>query len=557
MTKIKSNKDLLCGNNNFNRWLLLLHILFFNTLVILFQACQQKIGLFEPDDQIPQFPASTLIPLPVSYKSTDDLFNLSAETGIYIEPANEEIRDIGQYLADKLNPATGYEIQIQTASGIPTAGNIYLKTLNSEAGLGEEGYQLTITNNFITLVAYKPAGLFWGIQTIRQLLPSSIEYSTIQPGPWTLAGCTIRDYPRFSWRGAMLDVARHFFSVEDVKRYLDLMAYYKLNRFHLHLTDDQGWRIMIDSWPDLALTGGSTEVGGGMGGYYSKKEYADIVDFADQRYVVVVPEIDMPGHTNAALASYAQLNCNGMAPDLYTGTDVGFSSLCTDKEITYTFIDDVIREIAGLTTGSYIHIGGDEASLLGLIDYVEFITRIQTIVQSHGKQMIGWEEIAQTILDPSTITQHWYHDNLAISAAQQGVKVIMSPASRTYLDMKYDAFTPLGQSWAGYTDLQDAYTWDPVTQVNGLTDTDILGLEAPLWTETIETIDNIEFMAFPRLAGHAEIGWSPGTNRNWQEYKMRLAAHGGRLTAMDVDFYQSSKVPWYGLDEASQKVVYR
>ena len=210
----------------------------------------------------------------------------------------------------------------------------------------------------------------------------------------------IDDRPRFRWRGAHLDVSRHFFSVAEVKRYIDLISQYKVNVLHLHLSDDQGWRIAIDSWPRLTSVGGSTEVGGGPGGYYTKRDYRELVRYAAARYITVVPEIDTPGHTNAALASYAELNCDGIAPPLYTGIDVGFSSLCVDKEITYEFLDDVIRELAALTPGPYLHMGGDEAHSTEDADYVRFIERVQPIVAAHGKRLMGWEEIAQAPLLP-------------------------------------------------------------------------------------------------------------------------------------------------------------
>jgi len=375
------------------------------------------------------------------------------------------------------------------------------------------------------------------------MLPAGIEGPAEEAGEYQLATGRIRDYPRFGWRGMMLDVARHFFGVEEVKRLIDLMALYKLNRLHLHLADDQGWRIAIESWPNLAAHGGSTEVGGGPGGFYSQAEYAEIVGYAASRYIVVVPEIDMPGHTNAALASYAELNCDGVARPLYTGTEVGFSSLCIGKEITLRFVDDVVREIAALTPGPYFHIGGDEALATKSEDYVDFIERVQAIVQSYGKQVVGTEEIGQADLLPTSIAQHWATDQIQ-KAAQQRIKIVMSPATRIYLDMKYDDSTPLGLTWAGTVEVRDAYNWDPATQVEGVAEGDVLGVEALLWTETVETMDDIEFMTFPRLAGLAEIGWSPAAGRSWEEYRMRLGAHGGRWEAMGVDFYRSGQVPW-------------
>ncbi len=485
--------------------------------------------------------------MPVSITSSGGSFVLPSTADIYVEPGTAELTSIGQYLADKLNPSTGYGLQVLTTTGAPPNGNIYLTTAGGDPTLGDEGYQLTVTANLVTLVAYKPTGLFRGIQTIRQLLPAAVESATLQPGPWTMATGTVRDYPKFPWRGSMLDVARHFFSVTDVKRYIDLMAYYKLNVFHFHLTDDQGWRIMINSWPNLALYGGGTQVGGTCTDcYYTQAQYSDIVTYAQSRYITVVPEIDMPGHTNAALASYAELNCNGVAPARYTGTNVGFSSLCISKPITYTFVDDVIRELAALTPGAYMHVGGDEASSTTTADYVSFVSQVQTIVQAHGKQMIGWEEVAQiNDLSTTSVAQHWNTtDSFAPTAVQKGAKVLMSPANKAYLDMKYYHKTRLGQTWAGLINTQTGYEWDPTTIVSGVPGSSVLGVEAPLWTETIVTRSDMDYMAYPRLPGYAELGWSPVSGRNWSEYKVRLGSHGPRLTAMGVNFYRDTVVPW-------------
>ena len=289
-------------------------------------------------------------------------FLLTEATRIEVEPADEERMALGQYLAARLRTPTGFPLPVSAAAGVPAAGAIRLTTANPDATLGEEGYELRITAESVTLAAAQPAGIFHGLQTIRQLLPAAIEQATLQPGPWPLAAGTVRDQPRFAWRGAMLDIARHFFGVEILERYIDLLAYYKLNRLHLHLADDQGWRIVIDAWPQLALHGGSTQVGGGPGGYLTKAQYAGVVAYARARYITIIPEFDVPGHTNAALTSYPELNCNGVAPPLYTGTDVGFSSLCIDLPITERFVTEVVAELAALTPGPYLHMGGDEAA---------------------------------------------------------------------------------------------------------------------------------------------------------------------------------------------------
>ena len=349
--------------------------------------------------------------------------------------------------------------------------------------------------------------------------------------------------PEYEYRGAMLDVSRHFFGTEDVKHYIDLISSYKLNILHLHLSDDQGWRIEIKSWPNLTKIGGSTEVGGGKGGFYTQQQYSELVKYAQSRFVTIVPEIDMPGHINAALASYPELNPDNKAKDLYTGTKVGFSTLMTDKEITYKFVDDVIREISALTPGPYMHIGGDESHSTKKEDYIVFINKVQDIVAKYNKQMIGWADIAAAKLKPTTIAQFWQQkpDN-AIKAVKQGVKIIMSPATRIYLDMQYNSLSPLGLHWTGYIEADKAYDWNPATFVSGINKENILGIEAPLWTETITNFDDIEFMVFPRLLGVAELAWSSPENKSWNEYRNRLKTFDKRFEIMDINYYKSPKV---------------
>ncbi len=487
----------------------------------------------------------TVIPRPVSVQPAGGIFNLTAQSGIYVEAHTDETLAIGKYLAGKLGPSTGYKLLVQAATSQPGKGNIILSLEGADPSLGAEGYELTITPDQVSVLADQPAGLFYGIQTLRQLFPPSIDSDSVQAGPWAIGTGTIRDTPRYAWRGAMLDVARHFFSVRDVTRYIDLLAYYKINRLHLHLSDDQGWRIQINSWPNLSLYGGSLEVGGTPGGYYSQDDYVYIVNYARSRYITIVPEIDMPGHTIAALASYPELNCDGIAPELFTGIEVGFSSLCTSKDITYTFVENVIAEVAAITPGPYFHIGGDEAQATSLPDYIDFLQRVQAILQDVGKQMIGWEELGQIRLLPTTILQHWNPgDGFARESIQQGTKLIMSPAERAYLDMKYDPTTALGLEWAGDISVEKAYSWDPAGLVSGVTDTYILGVEAPLWSETLNTLDDVEYMAFPRVIGIAEIGWTPQSERDWYEYKVRLAKQGPRLEALGVNFYRSAEITW-------------
>jgi hexosaminidase len=469
-----------------------------------------------------------VIPKPVTMTPGTGAFVVRASSDVSVAPSTPETRRIAAALARTLGT------KVVTSVTPVTLG------LAGGARLGAEGYELTVTPSSVRLVAATPAGLFQGVQTLRQLLPVQ--------GPRRIPAVHIRDRPRYAWRGAMLDVARHFRSVRDVKRFVDLMALYKLNRLHLHLSDDQGWRIAIAKWPLLATHGGSSEVGGGKGGYYTQAQYEDLVRYAAARYVTVVPEIDMPGHVHAALSSYAKLGCDGKPSPLYTGIDVGFSSLCIGKPVTYDFVSDVVGELARLTPGAWIHIGGDEAMATKAADYVRFIDRVQSIVASYGKRMIGWEEIGRARLRSGTVVQHWNTDPaksaLSARAAEQGAKVIMSPAAHAYLDMKYDASTSLGLQWAGYTSVQDAYAWDPARTVPGVAAGDVLGVEAPLWSETVQSIRDAEYLAFPRLIGIAEIGWSPARGRSWADYRQRLGAQAPLLDSLRVNYYRAPEIPW-------------
>ncbi|MEU6578083.1 beta-N-acetylhexosaminidase [Streptomyces sp. NPDC046805] len=489
-------------------------------------------------------PLDRVVPAPASVAPGGSPYRITRDARIRVTDSHE-VRRVGEYLAGILRPSTGYPLPVTTDGG----GGIQLRL--KPGMFGAEGYRLDSGRGGVTITASAPAGLFHGVQTLRQLLPAAVEKKDVQPGPWTVAGGTIKDSPRYAYRGAMLDVSRHFFTVGQVKRYIDQLALYKVNKLHLHLSDDQGWRIAIDSWPRLAAYGGSTEVGGGQGGFYTKADYQEIVRYAASRYLEVVPEIDMPGHTNAALASYAELNCDGTAPPLYTGTNVGFSSLCVPKQITYDFVDDVIRELAALTPGRYLHIGGDEAHSTSHDDYVAFMDRVQPLVAKYGKTVIGWHQLTGAHPVPGALAQYWGLDGTSAAekaqvaqAAQAGTGLILSPADRIYLDMKYDENTPLGLHWAGYVEVQRSYDWDPGTYLPGAPSSAIRGVEAPLWSETVTKSTDIEYMAFPRIAGAAELGWSPAATHDWDRYKVRLAAQGPRWDALGITYYKSPQVPW-------------
>jgi hexosaminidase len=484
-----------------------------------------------------------IIPAPVSATVTPgERFEITAATPLHVNPGDDTATRLAEELAALLGRALDTPPRVQPTPGGPPAGAIHLATGASNPALGEEGYGLTVARDGVRLVSNRPAGLFYGFQTLRHLLPPGLEYEAARPRPVSLPAARVTDYPRYAWRGAMLDVARHFFDVDEVKRYIDLLALYKINRLHLHLSDDQGWRIEIASWPNLAKHGGSTAVGGGPGGYYTQADYAELVAYARDRFITIVPEIDVPSHINAALASYPELNCDGVAPPLYTGIEVGFSTLCVDKDVTYRFLDDVVREIAAITPGPWFHLGGDEVKKLTPEQYARFIERMQGIVQAHGKVAVGWDEIVHAKLLPTTIVHHWRPgEKLPIPG---GTPIVLSPANRVYLDMKYHAGTTLGLNWAGNVDVEAAYAWDPASLLPGVSETAILGVEAPLWSETLTRIDDIEYMAFPRLPAVAEVAWSPGAGRRWSEFRERLGAQAPLWSALGINAYWSPAVDW-------------
>ncbi|MEW2389719.1 beta-N-acetylhexosaminidase [Streptomyces venezuelae] len=495
-------------------------------------------------------PLGQVVPVPLAAEPGGAGYEITAKTRIRVGKGNAEERRVAEYLAELLRPSTGYRLPVTSDTG---SDGIRLRISAEPANkaLGDEGYRVISARGSLTITSWSGAGLFHGVQTVRQQLPAAVEKKTKQRGPWRIAGGTVKDMPRYGYRSTMLDVSRHFFTVDQVKRYIDQAALYKMNKLHLHLSDDQGWRIAIDSWPRLAAYGGSTQVGGGKGGYYTKAQYKEIIDYAASRYLEVVPEIDMPGHTNAALASYADLNCNGVAPPLYTGTEVGFSSLCVKKDVTYDFVDDVIRELAAMTPGKYLHIGGDEAHSTSHEDFVAFMDKVQPIVAKYGKTVMGWHQLAGANPAKGAVAQYWGYDRTGaaereevVNAAKNGTKLLLSPADRAYIDHKYTKDTPLGLSWAGYVEVQRSYDWDPATYLQGAPADAVIGVEAPLWTETLSTPAHLDYMAFPRLPGIAELGWSPAATHDWDTYKVRLAGQAPRWDALGIGYYASPQVPW-------------
>ena len=483
-----------------------------------------------------------VVPAPASVRlTTPDSFAFDSTTAFLVESDHPEVHRTATLLANILRPSTGFALPV--VRGAATGRFVALRIDGARAALGAEGYELQVWRDSARITAREPAGLFRGTQTLRQLLPFQVESHMRLNRRWTLPAVNVLDAPRFAWRGAMLDVARHFFTVDEVKQYIDLLALYKLNIFHIHLADDQGWRIEIASRPALAQKGSVTEVGGGPGGYYTQEQYSEIVRYAAERYITVVPEIDMPAHTNAALVAYPELSCSKRPTALYTGIDVGWSAFCPDREDVFALIDDIVREIAALTPGPWFHIGGDEVEVLSHEQYERFVQRAQDIVAKYGKRAVGWEEIGRTRLRPGTLVQNWRTDSAGPSTSQ-GARIIVSPGTKMYLDMKYTAATELGLRWAGLIEVRSTYDWDPATYMKGATEQDMVGLEAPLWSETIRNITAAQYLAVPRLPALAEVGWTPQAVRTWESFRRRLGAHAPRWRLLGINYYPSPQIAW-------------
>ena len=466
------------------------------------------------------------IPLPQEIKSSNSFLLANELSSIQIKVKSERINFVVEDFKKFWKEQTSYEIAINNSL------NENLKSIKLELSpsseISKEFYQLRINKKGIEIISNTEEGLYRGLTTLRQV----VIFSNIKNNIKTFSTGIINDFTSYGYRGSMMDVARHFFDVEDVKRYIDILSLYKFNFFHLHLSDDQGWRIEIKKWPKLTTVGGEKEVGGTNGGFYTQKEYKELVNYAHNKFIIIIPEIDVPGHTNAALASYSELNCDGISPEIYTGTEVGFSSLCAKRKETYTFLKDVVNEISILTKGPYFHIGGDESYKTSKEDFIQIIDSVISYVHKNNKTPITWDNKVKN----AEIAQFW---NLSsdLVALKKTKKIIYSPADKAYLDMKYDSLSKFGLNWAGYSSVKNAYEWDPkiiATQLN-LNKIDILGIEAPIWSETISSFDELAYLVFPRLLGHSEIGWTSYEKRKWEAYIQRLEKHKIYLKSIDIE----------------------
>tara|TARA_R110002050_G_scaffold298901_1_gene463112 strand:+ start:52323 stop:53942 length:1620 start_codon:yes stop_codon:yes gene_type:complete len=508
-----------------------------------FVACQQekkKVINFPMTD----LSTENLIPRPLKITPTNSAFGLDKNTIIYTSQNAAGFPEVGKFLSEKIKWQTDLDLAVNSTTKATTQRIIFINQSDSTEFSSKEGYDLYISQDSIILNAKTAEGAFRGIQTLRQIIPEVSNDTLSENKMWLIPTGKIIDYPNFEYRGSMLDVARHFFSIDDVKKYIDVLAYYKINTLHLHLADDQGWRIEIKSWPKLTEIGGSSEVGGGPGGFYTQEEYKDLVAYAAKHFITIVPEIDMPGHTNAASVAYPILNGNGKTPKIYTGTEVGFSTFDTRKDTVYSFIDDVVREISAITPGPYFHAGGDESHVTKKKDFIYFVSKVDKIVKKYGKRMIGWDEIVHADIDTTAIAQFWANEDNAKLAVEKGLKIILSPGKKAYLDMQYDTLSKYGLHWAGYIPVDTGYVWTPERYVQGINKENILGVEAPLWSETISNMDELEYLAFPRMIGYSELSWSIEENRNWDDYKVRLGNQAPYLDKMNVKYYPSKLIDW-------------
>ncbi|CAH0220234.1 beta-N-acetylhexosaminidase [Plantibacter cousiniae (nom. nud.)] len=497
----------------------------------------------------------SLLPRPVS-QTTDASappFRLSADSVIRTDPS---VATTARILADALRTSTGFALPVETNGTeevVDSAGTDITLSIDPRLSTTSGAYRLTAAASGVEIVGADADGVHHGTQTLRQLLPAANWAPTAGAQDWIISATVIDDAPRFAYRGAMLDVARHFFTVAQVQRFIDQIAALKLNHLHLHLTDDQGWRLEIAGWPELTGIGAATAVGGGTGGSYSADDYRAIIEYAADRRVTIVPEIDVPGHTNAVLSAYPDLNPDGVAREPYTGTEVGFSSLDIHAESTYTFLEDVFTQLAAMTPGPYLHLGGDEALATTEEDFLHFARRVSELVATTGKTAIAWHEFgASRDLDPGTIGQYWNyvspedgHADKLRSFVDQGGRVIMSPADAAYLDMQYPDVATAGLTWAdGPTSVERSAVWEPTEIVEGVGEQDILGVEAPLWTETVADVQTLEFLVFPRVASIAEIGWSERRAPDWSDFRVRLAELAQGWSAAGIAFHRSPEVSW-------------
>jgi hexosaminidase len=542
----------------------------------------------------------SLIPMPVSVKTGKGKFVLTENSAIELKTNDADAKRVAGFLSKKLSVATGFSVPVKTGS-ISSAGSISLSLVN-DVSLGNEGYRLEANSNSVSLSANKPAGLFYGMQTIIQLLPKQIESSSaVHDISWVIPSVSITDYPRFGWRGMLLDVSRHFFTKEQVEGFIDNLVKYKYNVLHLHLTDDQGWRIEIKSFPNLTKIGAWRPERKGAwsnlkaiepdpkepktyGGFYTQDDIRELVQYAKDRFVTILPEIDVPAHSMAAVASYPELSCTPGTYQVNAGEEFQIwdknsnrslidNTLCPANEKVYDFLDKVFTEVAQLFPCEYIHVGGDEAAKnfweqsdavkelmqkegLKNVEEVQsyFVKRVEKIVESKGKKLIGWDEILEGGLAPDATVMSWRGTEGGIEAARQGHHVVMSPLQYTYVDlMQGDAYIEPPEFTTLLLD--QSYKFDPIPQ--GIDSNLILGGEACLWSEHTTNMRAAGYLLWPRSMAVAESVWSPAANKNWPDFVKRVEDQFERMDVAKIRYSRSMYNPVFhaSLNKDSALVV--
>ena len=512
----------------------------------------------------------SIIPRPAEMEIKSGEFVISPGTKILIEPAGARVRNVADYLVDRLRNAAGFELSVETFTDDEKAKNskyILLSLTESLTSLGDEGYSLSANKDRIVVKALKPAGLFYGVQTLFQLLPAEIYGDKlVADANWSVPAVEIKDKPRFKWRGMHLDVARHFFSKQSVKRYIDMLAMHKMNIFHWHLVDDQGWRIEIKKYPKLVEIGSrradlpwndwqgkakkDTPV---YSGYYTQEDIKEIVAYAQKRFITIVPEIEMPGHTMASLAAYPELSCTGGPFTVPSGgVDIWTNhTYCPGNEKTFEFLENVLSEIMELFPSQYIHIGGDETTQLRWKEcpkcqkrvkeehlksedelYGYFINRIEKFLESRGRILIGWDEILEGGESINGTVMAWRGADRCIKAVNRGLDVVQAPSSHLYFD-------DIEAEDENRIPLEMVYSYEPVPEglsVDGKKH--ILGAEACVWTENVTSMKQVEYLTLPRMAALAEVVWSDKDDHNFEDFLGRLSHQYARYDVMKFNYRQ-------------------
>lgn len=537
----------------------------------------------------------SIIPIPNSIITSSGQFEIGPNTRIIADLSNIDVKRVAYFLATLISPPTSWVpliSDIKNADLNNLSDVIFLRLTNENSkstfdptqhpainrkknvGSGMEAYSLAVNENNVQLTANHPMGLFHGVQTIRQLLPPEIElrsYSEVPNGvKWTIPSVTIEDNPRFAYRGMHLDVGRHFMPVEFVKKYIDLLVLHKMNTFHWHLTEDQGWRIEIKKYPKLTEIGAwrdSTLIGNygsgrydniRYGGFYTQDEIRDVVQYATDRFITVIPEIELPGHASAALAAYPEFGCTDLNLSYKVQSTWGiFPEIFCPTEETFSFLKDVLTEVIDLFPGTFIHIGGDEAmkdhwkvskiaqdviKREGLKDEHElqsyFIHQFDEFLTEKGRRLLGWDEILEGGLAPGATVMSWRGENGGIAAARLGHDAIMSPTGYAYLDY-YQSDDRQNEPIAigGFLPLEKVYNYDPIpAELESELHHHILGAQANVWTEYMKTPAKVEYMAFPRMSAMSEVVWSSTENKNLENFKMRLLNHLRRLDYLNINY---------------------